>query len=454
MELVKKIKKSSVTAFISRIPKLHLAAAAGLGAILLSSHLLSNSKTPERQRTTISLPIAASSPSHAPVIAELAPQTNGSPQWRTEKLKIKNGDTLSSLFKRAGLNDRKMMNFLAATDEKASFNKLLPGKTLEFSLNKGGDIEQLSYVLSKLERHTFSKNNERYSFEQELREPDIRIAARTGIINSSLYLAGTDAGMDDKLIMELAEIYGWDIDFALDIRKGDSFRILYEEHFLDGEKLRNGPILSAEFINQGQVFSAVRYVHTDGRSQYYTPEGKSMQKAFLRAPVDFRRISSNFNPRRLHPVTKTVKPHRGIDYAAKTGTPVWSSGDGKVIKSGYSKYNGNYVVIQHGGGVQTKYLHLHKRKVKTGQRVRQKQVIGTVGATGRVTGPHLHYEFLLNGAHRNPRTIVQKLPKAESIPTKIIDDFHRQTQPLVAQLEAETATLLALNSKGSQSKAL
>ncbi|WP_370981414.1 peptidoglycan DD-metalloendopeptidase family protein [Agaribacterium sp. ZY112] len=454
MELVEKIKKSSVTAFISRIPKLHLAAVAGLGAILLSTQLLSNNKTPERQRTTISLPVTVSSPSIAPTIAESAPQTNSAAQWRTEKLKIRNGDTLSSLFKRAGLNDRKMMNFLAATDDKASFNKLLPGKTLEFSLNKEGDIEQLSYVLSKLERYTFSKDNERYSLEKELREPDIRIAARTGIINSSLYLAGTDAGMDDKLIMELAEIYGWDIDFALDIRKGDSFRILYEEHFLDGEKLRNGPILSAEFINQGQVFSAVRYVHTDGRSQYYTPEGKSMQKAFLRAPVDFRRISSNFNPRRLHPVTKTVKPHRGIDYAAKTGTPVWSSGDGKVIKSGYSKYNGNYVVIQHGGGVQTKYLHLHKRKVKTGQRVRQKQVIGTVGATGRVTGPHLHYEFLLNGAHRNPRTIVQKLPKAESISTKIIDDFHRQTQPLVVQLEAETATLLALNSKGSQNKAL
>ncbi|WP_096085230.1 peptidoglycan DD-metalloendopeptidase family protein [Agaribacterium haliotis] len=458
MELVEKLKKSSVAKLAARFPHGHLAAAGGLSlSLIVLSAFSSNATVPaERQLNTLELPKFAHaehslpSPSASPVELE----TSSAAQWQTRELEIKSGDTLSSLFKRAGLSDREMMNFLSATENKEKLNSVRPGHKLKFSFNDMGSLEQLRYISSKLQSHNFTLDGESYRYSEDLREPDIKVAAASGIINSSLYLAGTNAGMDDKLIMEFAEVFGWDIDFALDIRRGDSFRILYEEHFVDGEKLRNGPILSAEFINQGQAFNAVRYVHQDGRAQYYTPEGRSMQKAFLRAPVDFRRISSNFNPRRLHPITGKVRPHRGIDYAAKTGTPVWSSGDGKVIKSGYSKYNGNYVVIQHGGGVQTKYLHLHKRKVKTGQRVRQKQLIGTVGSTGLSSGPHLHYEFLLNGVHRNPRTIVQKLPKAEAISTALRADFERQTSPLVAQLEAETATLLALNDSDKQPKAL
>lgn len=240
--------------------------------------------------------------------------------------------------------------------------------------------------------------------------------------------------------MSLAGIFGWDVDFALDIRRGDSFRIVYEEKFLDGRRLGAGNILAAEFTNQNTTFRAVRYVDENGDLQYYTPTGKAMRKAFLLAPLDFRRISSNFNPRRLHPITKTVRPHRGTDYAANRGTPVWAAGDGKVIASGYSEANGNYVVIQHGSDVQTKYLHLHKRAVKVGSRVRQKQMIGTVGSTGFSTAPHLHYEFLLNGVHRDPRTIVQKLPKAESISDGQLQRFLMQTQPLIAQLE-QTTTL-------------
>ncbi|MFT5083575.1 MAG: murein DD-endopeptidase MepM/ murein hydrolase activator NlpD, partial [Lentisphaeria bacterium] len=240
-----------------------------------------------------------------------------------------------------------------------------------------------------------------------------------------------------SLIMELADIFGWDIDFALDIRQGDQFKIVFEEEFLDGEKIANGNILAAEFINQNETFRAIRYVDSSGDVSYYTPEGESMRKAFLRAPLDFRRISDNFNPNRLHPVFKTVRAHRGTDYAANRGTPVWASGAGKVIASAYSSANGNYVVIQHGNNIQTKYLHLQKRHVKKGQKVKQKEKIGLVGSTGYATGPHLHYEFLISGVHRNPRTIVNKLPKAKSIGHVEMAQFLLQTTPIVAQLDAQ-----------------
>jgi murein DD-endopeptidase MepM/ murein hydrolase activator NlpD len=236
----------------------------------------------------------------------------------------------------------------------------------------------------------------------------------------------------------------------LDIRKGDHFNVLYEEKFLDGEKIGAGAILAAEFTNQGHKFRAVRYTNAAGDSHYFTPDGESMRKAFLLAPVDFRRISGNFNPKRLHPIFKTVRPHRGTDYAANTGTPVWASGDGRVVAAGYTKPNGNYVFIQHGNNIQTKYLHLNKKMVKTGQRVKQKQIIGTVGSTGYATGPHLHYEFLLDGVHRNPRTIVQKLPKADSIPKAEMAQFRAQTEPMVAQLQQRyNANRLALNKSES-----
>lgn len=239
--------------------------------------------------------------------------------------------------------------------------------------------------------------------------------------------------------MNFADIFGWDIDFANDIRKNDTFSLVYETHYVDGEPIGNGDIIAAEFINQGERFSAIR--HTDGN--FYTPEGRSMRKAFLRAPVNFKYISSNFNPRRKHPVTGRVSAHRGIDYAARVGTPVVSSGNGKVTKSGYNKLNGNYVFIQHGSQYVTKYLHLNKRMVKTGQKVKQGQKIGTVGATGRVTGAHLHYEFLVNGVHRNPKTV--KLPKSEPLPKSELAKFKPVAKDLLAQLERSRELRLALN---------
>jgi murein DD-endopeptidase MepM/ murein hydrolase activator NlpD len=239
--------------------------------------------------------------------------------------------------------------------------------------------------------------------------------------------------------MELANIFGGVIDFVLDPRKGDTIHLLFEEQYVDGEKFRDGEIIAASFTNRGKTFNALRYIDNAGKTGYYNQDGVSMRKAFLLAPVDFTRISSNFNLRRLHPIYKTTRPHRGTDYAASRGTPVYAAGDGRVSEAGYSKSNGNYIFIQHGEQYVTKYLHLHKRHMRKGQRVSQSQVIGTVGSTGAATGPHLHYEFLMNGVHRNPRTIHKKLPKAKSLAAAEMERFRQATQHGSTQLAALTS---------------
>ena len=249
--------------------------------------------------------------------------------------------------------------------------------------------------------------------------------------------------------MDLANIFGGVIDFVLDPREGDTFHVLYEELYLDGEKYKTGNILAAEFVNKGNRYTAFRYLDEDDRAGYYSANGESMRRQFMLAPVDFTRISSHFNPRRLHPIYKTRRPHRGTDYAAPRGTPVFSAGDGRVTEAGYTKANGNYVVVQHGEAYTTKYLHLHKRKVRKGERVAQNQVIGTVGSTGAATGPHLHYEFLVNGVHTNPRTVHKKLPKASSLAAVELPRFRAQTQTFQMQLAPVRQQQLALNQNGT-----
>jgi murein DD-endopeptidase MepM/ murein hydrolase activator NlpD len=253
------------------------------------------------------------------------------------------------------------------------------------------------------------------------------------IIKDSLFVSGKKSGLPSNIIMELSYIFSWDIDFAWDIRKGDKFSVLYEGLFLNDEKIAESKILAAEFTNQGKSYKAVRYQDSSGEVNYYTPEGHNILKSFLRAPLDFTRISSNFNLRRMHPIHKKIVAHRGVDYVAPLGTPVFASGDGRVIASSYNKANGNYIFIQHGGGIITKYLHLQKRKVKKGMRVTQRQTIGTLGSTGYSTGPHLHYEFLVNGSHKNPRNVT--LPHSDPVKKNEFDRFYRITKPLMAKLE-------------------
>lgn len=354
-------------------------------------------------------------------------------------VEVKSGDNLSLIFARAGLNDRDVYEIVNSSKEGKRLKSLYPGHRLEFSI-EDSKLQRLDYVKDKLNSFAFTRSDNGYDFSESSREPDIYLTTRSAVISNSLFEAGKEAHLNDKLVMELAGIFGWDIDFALDIRSGDNFKVVFEEQFLDGEKLGTGNILAAEFTNQSRTYRAVRYKDSNGNVQYYTPTGDTMRKEFLRTPIDFARISSHFNLNRKHPVLNRIRAHKGTDYAASRGTPIKSAGDGKVIFAGKKGGYGNVVIVQHGQTYKTLYAHISKfrRGIRSGVRVKQGQVIAYVGSTGLATGPHLHYEFYVNGVVRNPVTV--KLPKAQSIPKSELQRFYQQTQPLLAELNPEDGT--------------
>ena len=408
-------------------------------AMTLSCLILLGFSFPNEQTVTATLasePIAISIESKPVQIDD----QNTKLQWRTEK--VGNGDNLSTLYQRANLSAVDVYQ-ISSSPKGKSLSNLYPGESLRFGTDESNELREVHYAKSLLETHVFTRQGTRYTAEKRLREPEILLAYREGVIQDSLYLSGKRANLPDKLIMEMANIFGWDIDFVFDIRPGDSFSLLYEERFIDGEKLSVGKIIAGSFTNRKKTLNAVRYTDSTGTSDYFTPEGLSMRKTFLRTPLDIFRISSGFNLRRKHPIHKKIMAHRGVDYAAPRGTPVYAAGAGKVIEAGYSKANGNYVFLQHGQTYVTKYLHLNKKKVRKGQTVKQKQLIGTVGSTGYSTGPHLHYEFLVNGVHRNPRTV--KLPQAKPILNSEKAAFQAAITPILVELaQYQQRTQLAL----------
>lgn len=357
--------------------------------------------------------------------------------WQT--VKVRSGDSLALILKRLGFSAQ---TTYAVSTAKGKDSKLLKklnvGDKLRVASNLDNQLAALEYPLSKTDTLFINLVGDSYQSHRESKEVETREGFSYGIIQSSFWNAGVSAGLNDGQIINFANMFGWDIDFALDIREGDSFHVIYEKKYIEGEYIGTGNILAAEITNQGDTFQTVRF--TD--DEYYSPDGKSMRKAFLRAPVNFKYISSSFKRNRRHPVTKRVQSHNGIDYAAKKGTPVVAAGNGKVTHAGFSKYNGYYVFIQHGNGIVTKYLHFYKRPaVKKGQRVKQGQVIGYVGATGLAAGPHLHYEFLLHGVHRNPRTV--KLPDAKPIEKKYKAEFLKLAKTRLATLSGAKNALLS-----------
>ncbi|KXO13805.1 Peptidase, M23/M37 family [Moritella sp. JT01] len=346
----------------------------------------------------------------------------------SEEIIVRAGDNLSLIGQRSHLSTKTIYEIDKLSSAKR-LRSIYPGQKLTITTNNDGQFVELIYPYSATESLHINKTADGYTTNTVKNKIEVRETFTRAEITSNFWNAGVKGKMPAKQIMNLATIFGWDIDFALDIRAGDSFAVIYEEQYIDGDFVSTGNILAAEFINQGDKFQAVR--HKDG--SYYTPSGRSMRKAFLRAPVNFKYISSSFNRNRRHPVTGRIRAHNGIDYAARTGTPIVSAGDGKVIASAYNRFNGNYVFIKHNANIVTKYLHMNKRSVKQGQRVKQNQKIGTVGATGRVTGPHLHYEFLVNGKHKNPKTV--SLPKAESLRGSEKTKFVSEAKGIIEQLE-------------------
>ena len=357
--------------------------------------------------------------------------------WQTAT--VKSGDSLAKILNRFGFNARTTYNITKTKHDDVKFlKKLKVGDKLKIGTDDTNTLVALDYPISKIKPLRLVGDGKDYQANLEVKSIETRQAIAHGTITSNFWNAGVSAGLSDSQIINLANIFSWDIDFALDVRKNDEFHVVYENQYVDGEFIGHGDILAAEFVNQGDDFSAIRF--SDG--EYYTPEGRSMRKAFLRAPVNFKYISSNFKPRRFHPIQKRWKAHNGTDYRAKTGTPVVASGNGKVTHSTYNKYNGNYVFIQHGSGIVTKYLHFSKRAVKKGQRVKQGQVIGYVGSTGMSQAPHLHYEFLVNGVHRNPRTV--SLPDAQPIAKKHKAAFQLLAQQRLEELSGSKQALLAM----------
>ena len=417
-------------------PRRHLIVSSALAGCLLALTAYPGKYTEVKRQIAEPVAILIEEPAPAPEAAE---NSDFDLSWKEQR--VASGDNLSTLFQRAKLSPIDVYKVSSSKAGKALRN-LYPDETFRFGVNSDGLLAELHYIKSPLESHVFTYKNGSYIAEQKLRQPEVLLSYREGVIKDSLYMSGKQANLPDKLIMELANIFGWDIDFVFDIRRGDSFSLTYEDRYLEGEKLETGNIIAASFTNRGKTYQAVRYTNSKGRSNYYTPEGRSMRKAFLRTPLDIFRISSGFNLRRKHPIHKKIKAHRGVDYAAPRGTPVYSAGDGKVIAAGYSKANGNYVFVQHGQTYTTKYLHLNRKKVRKGQTVRQRQLIGTVGSTGYATGPHLHYEFLVNGGHRNPRTV--KLPQSQPIAKAEKAAFLKATKSRLAKLaEYQQPTQLA-----------
>lgn len=392
----------------------------------------------------------SSAPSLQPPQEQVAltlPKPDGSQQnegtWH--EVTVKQGDSLAYIFAKLDIPPQQLHTITTKGGAARNLKNIYPGQTLRIKTSKMDDLLKLHYQIDRLSSLTITRDGDDFDIATSHKTPERRTAHAIGTITSSLFLAAQKAGLSDSLTMELAGIFGWDIDFALDIRSGDQFTVLYEEVFLEGEKIDNGNILAAEFINRGRTYQAFRYTDAGGKSDFYSLDGKSMRKAFLRTPVEFSRISSRFSLSRKHPILNKIRAHKGVDYAASRGTPIKSTGNGKIVHRGRKGGYGHTVIIQHGTKYNTLYAHMSKfkRGQKVGSRVKQGQIIGYIGSSGLATGPHLHYEFRVNGVHRNPLKV--KLPGAEPLRKKYHQDFKNKSSILVSQLATIRNTRLASN---------
>ena len=461
-------------------PKTHLLAASGIAALLSLALLVFPSSDVEAKKTTLSLelespaeqltqdqdaPDAEQATNEAVVspFAQIENSTENStePPQETAQAQpapvvveekkapdhreviVAKGDTLSTLFEKVGLPAASVHDVLASDKQARQFSQLKRGQKLEFELGPDGQLNNLHSKVSDLESISLTKGPKGYAFNRVTTKPTVQSAYVHGVINSSLSQSAARAGLSHSQTMDMASVFGYDVDFAQDIRQGDEFDVVYEQKVINGKTVGTGPILSARFTNRGKTYTAVRYTNKQGNSSYYTADGNSMRKAFIRTPVDFARISSRFSMGRKHPILNKIRAHKGVDYAAPRGTPIKAAGDGKVLLAGRRGGYGNTVIIQHGNTYRTLYGHMQgfAKGVKTGGTVKQGQVIGYIGTTGLSTGPHLHYEFQVNGVHVDP--LGQKVAMADPISKAERARFLQQSQPLMARMDQEKATMLA-----------
>ena len=389
---------------------------------------------------TASLPLSLPQPGAAAALVAEATAA-ASTELTSTRLTVQSGDSLDRLFRRHELSLSDLAEMVQLTPARDYLVRLQPGDEIEVA-HREGSIMALSREIDRIRMLNINKAASGFAAEITERPVEVRATGAHGVIQSSLFESAQTAGISDNVIMDMAGIFQWDIDFIQDVRNGDEFTVIYNELWRDGAKLQDSTIVAAEFINQGRLYRAASYEDPKGERGYFTPEGRSVRKAFLRAPVDFARISSNFNPNRRHPVLNTIRAHRGVDYAARSGTPIRAAGDGKISFRGVNGGYGNTVILQHGGNITTLYAHMSRfADPRLGARVRQGQVIGYIGQSGLATGPHLHYEYRINGVHRNPRTV--PLPPADPVPEAYRSDFETISAGLWHQLDVYRSAQLA-----------
>lgn len=373
-----------------------------------------------------------------PAIAALVAGVDA--DWRI--ISVKPGQSLSDVFQEQGFSASDLQRALDSQDDASALRRLRPGNEFAFDVGSDGSLRAMRFDRGDASRVVLRFDANDVSEEVEDRAVERRVQVAHGVVNSSLFEAGDQAGMTDAMTLKLANAFGYDIDFAQDLRRGDSFSAIYDTVYRDGELLRSGDILAATFINQGKRFTAIRYTNIAGETLYYTEDGRPLRKSFLRTPVEFTRISSVFSSGRMHPVLGRMRAHRGVDYAAPSGTPIRAAGAGKIAFRGTQNGYGNVVIIQHEGKYTTLYGHMSRfASLKVGQNVSQGQTIGFVGMTGLATGPHLHYEFRLGGTHRDPLTVT--LPPPEPLPGAQLAQFRTMSSPMLAKLNFVDAARLA-----------
>ena len=354
------------------------------------------------------------------------------PDWHV--VAVRAGQSLSDIFREQGLGPNDLQHALDSQGDASALRHIRPGQEFAFALGSDGSLAAMRFERSDATRVVLHFGSEGVRETTEDRAVERRTHVAHGVVTRSLFYAGEQAGLSDAMVLKLANAFGYDIDFAQDLREGDSFSVIYDDVFREGEHLRDGDIIAATFINQGKRYTAIRYTNTDGETMFYDEAGRPLRKSFLRTPVEFTRISSTFSVGRMHPILGYMRAHKGVDYAAPSGTPIRAAGDGRITFRGWSAGYGNFVTIQHNSQISTAYGHMSRfASESVGQHVSQGQVIGYVGMTGLATGPHLHYEFRINGQHRDPLSVT--LPPAEPLPGAQLAQFRGKSAPMFARLK-------------------
>lgn len=356
---------------------------------------------------------------------------------------VESGDTLSRVFADQGLSPSLLAKLLQSGKEAKQASRLVPGQKLRFALGAEGELRKLIIHRDALRAVEITYDGNDFRITQHAAPLERKVKEALGIIETSLFAAAVDAGLPNSIAVKLAELFSWDIDFSLDIRPGDRFTVIYETGYLDGEEVEHGPILAAEFVNQGVAHRVVRYTDPLEHTDYYRPDGQSIRRSLLRSPVKFTQITSGFSKARKHPILKRVRAHTGVDYAAPIGTPVRAAGDGAVSYRGFQGGYGMTVVVEHRGEKSTLYAHLSgfAKEIDVGKKVRQGDIIGYVGQSGLASGPHLHYEYRVKGEPLDPLTAA--VVDAEPLQERFRSDFSVKTAQWIAELDAATATRLA-----------